>query len=73
MPGTQEKELGVLTELGFKVNKKHKHCKDIEEVIHFWKKWKRFVGAFQSFRAAGDCGWNDVQGAGIARRVCLRL
>ena len=40
VPGTQEKELGVLTELGFKVNKKHKHCKDIEEVIHFWKKWK---------------------------------
>jgi len=37
---TQEKELGYLQELGFKVNKHFKLCKNIEEVINFWKSWR---------------------------------
>ncbi len=36
---TQVDELKFLKELGFKVNKYFKHCKNINEVINFWKNW----------------------------------
>jgi len=39
-PGTQIKELELLKELGFKVNKNYKLCKNINEVIAFWKHWQ---------------------------------
>ena len=38
-PPTQTEELEYLKELGFKVNTHHKLCKNIDEVIAFWKKW----------------------------------
>jgi DNA ligase (NAD+) len=40
-PSTQEAELKLLDELGFKVNRHFKHCKNIEEVIEFWKYWQK--------------------------------
>ncbi len=36
---TQHEELDYLKELGFKVNPHFKHCKDIQEVIAYWKSW----------------------------------
>lgn len=39
-PDTQEGELGFLRLLGFKVNKHFKYCKDINEVVSFWKSWQ---------------------------------
>lgn len=39
LPPTQEGELEYLKGLGFKVNPHHKLCKNIDEVIAFWKKW----------------------------------
>jgi DNA ligase (NAD+) len=39
MPETQEAELELLRELGFRVNPHFTHCNDIDEVIAFWKKW----------------------------------
>jgi DNA ligase (NAD+) len=39
-PKTQIEELSFLSSLGFKVNKHAKLCKDINEVIAFWKKWQ---------------------------------
>ena len=39
-PKTQIEELKFLSDLGFKVNKNAKFCKDINEVISFWKKWQ---------------------------------
>ncbi len=39
-PKTQIEELKFLNELGFKVNKHAKFCKNIDEVIEFWKKWQ---------------------------------
>lgn len=41
IPKTQFEELQRLIELGFKVNKKFKLCKSIEEVINFWKEWQK--------------------------------
>ncbi|MEK9147597.1 MAG: NAD-dependent DNA ligase LigA [Patescibacteria group bacterium] len=41
IPETQIKELIVLKNLGFKVNKYWKHCKNINEVIDFWHKWAK--------------------------------
>ncbi len=41
MPKSQKKELEFLQELGFKVNKYFKHCKNIDEVIEFWKNWEK--------------------------------
>ena len=38
---TQFGELEMARELGFKVNKHVKHCKTIEEVIQFWKIWRK--------------------------------
>jgi DNA ligase (NAD+) len=37
---TQYKELSFLKEIGFKVNPHFKLCKNIEEVIFFWKEWQ---------------------------------
>lgn len=39
-PNYQEGELEFLRLLGFKVNKHFKFCKDIKEVINFWKNWQ---------------------------------
>jgi DNA ligase (NAD+) len=39
LPQTQLKELHELESLGFKVNKNYKLCKDINEVIEYWKNW----------------------------------
>ncbi len=39
-PKTQIEELAYLSSLGFKVNKHAKFCKNIDEVIAFWKKWQ---------------------------------
>ncbi|MES2470881.1 MAG: NAD-dependent DNA ligase LigA [Patescibacteria group bacterium] len=40
VPDTQHGELELLQKLGFKVNKWRKHCKDINEVIEYWKDWQ---------------------------------
>jgi len=40
-PKTQIKELELLKDLGFKVNKNYKLCKNIEEVIAYWKEWQK--------------------------------
>lgn len=39
IPNTQIEELEFLQKLGLKVNKNFKLCKDIGEVIDFWKNW----------------------------------
>lgn len=39
-PKTQYEELGILKDLGFKVNKHLKQCKDMYEVIEYWNTWK---------------------------------
>ncbi len=39
LPQTQEEELKFLQKLGFKVNKHFRLCRNIEEVISFWKEW----------------------------------
>ena len=39
-PKTQEEELKLLQSLGFKVNKHFSFCKNIGEVISFWKEWQ---------------------------------
>ncbi len=41
IPRTQHEELTLLQKLGFKVNKNFTLCKNIEEVISFWKEWER--------------------------------
>ncbi|MDD5318644.1 MAG: NAD-dependent DNA ligase LigA [Candidatus Pacebacteria bacterium] len=41
MPKTQMEELKLLQKLGFKVNKNFTSCKDIDEVIAFWKSWEK--------------------------------
>jgi len=38
-PDNQFDELKMLGELGFKANKNFKHCKNIDEVIEYWKEW----------------------------------
>lgn len=40
VPSSQKEELLLLQELGFKVNPYFKHCKNIEDVISFWKEWQ---------------------------------
>ncbi len=40
VPKCQSKELELLRELGFKVNRHYKHCKNMEEVVAYWKEWK---------------------------------
>lgn len=41
MPPTQEGELKLLSELGFKVNSHHKTVADIDEVINYWRTWQK--------------------------------
>ncbi len=36
-PKTQEEELKLLTQLGFKVNQEYRRCANIKEVINYWK------------------------------------
>lgn len=38
-PDNQFDELKMLSKLGFKANKNFKHCKNIDEVIAYWKEW----------------------------------
>ncbi|MEK7177047.1 MAG: NAD-dependent DNA ligase LigA [Patescibacteria group bacterium] len=40
LPLTQEEELKLLQQLGFKVNPHFKKAQDIEEVIKYWKTWQ---------------------------------
>ncbi len=40
-PDTQMGELELLSTLGFKVNKFYKQCKNIDEVIAYWKEWQK--------------------------------
>jgi DNA ligase (NAD+) len=40
IPSYQSEELEKLFRLGFKVNKNYCHCKDVKEIIDFWKKWQ---------------------------------
>jgi DNA ligase (NAD+) len=40
IPDTQFEELELLQKLGFKVNHNFKLCKDVKEIIGFWKNWK---------------------------------
>lgn len=40
LPKSQERELNLLKELGFKVNPHTKVCRNINEVISFWKEWQ---------------------------------
>lgn len=39
LPKSQDKELEILRDLGFKVNKHFVLAKNIEEVIGYWRKW----------------------------------
>ncbi|MFH0853157.1 MAG: NAD-dependent DNA ligase LigA, partial [bacterium] len=39
LPATQKEELEKLKELGFKVNKSWKYCRNIEEAIKVWEYW----------------------------------
>lgn len=41
IPETQLEELKELESLGFKVNKNYQECKNIEEVIQYWKLWSK--------------------------------
>lgn len=40
-PESQFQELELLKKLGFKTNPYFKHCKNIEEVITYWKEWEK--------------------------------
>ncbi len=41
VPDSQIKELELLKDLGFKVNKNFKFCHGIDEVIKYWKHWQK--------------------------------
>lgn len=41
LPQTQEEELKLLQKLGFKVNKNYRLCRDIAEIIDYWKEWQK--------------------------------
>ena len=41
VPDEQAKELKFIRELGFKVNSHFKICKNIDEVISFWREWQK--------------------------------
>ncbi len=41
LPKTQEGELVLLSELGFKVNPHHELVKDIDGAIRYWKHWQK--------------------------------
>ena len=61
IPQTQHEELEYLRELGFKVNKHYRHCKDIEEVIRYWQEWSpsRQKGATADRRQKDIDYWFD--------------
>jgi DNA ligase (NAD+) len=40
---SQTKELEKIKSLGFMVNKNHKYCKNIKEVIEYWKHWGKLA------------------------------
>lgn len=39
-PNSQYDELALLKELGFKVSPYNKHCRNMDEVIEYWKEWQ---------------------------------
>ena len=41
LPDTQEQELAKLKSLGFKVNNNFKYCRNITEVIAYWREWEK--------------------------------
>lgn len=41
VPETQEEELKFLQKNGFKVNKNFKICKNVDEIIKYWKEWEK--------------------------------
>ena len=41
IPATQQKELERLEQLGFKVNKFRRVCKNLDEVIAYWQEWQK--------------------------------
>lgn len=51
-PDSQYEELELLKKLGFKVNPYFKHCKNIEEVIMYWKEWQKKMNK-QDYQADG--------------------
>jgi DNA ligase (NAD+) len=40
-PVSQEKELKLLSSLGFRVNPKYSVAKNVKEIIHFWNEWNQ--------------------------------
>ena len=40
LPDTQFEELKYLSELGFKVNHNYRLCRDVGEIISYWKQWQ---------------------------------
>ncbi|MFA6095588.1 MAG: NAD-dependent DNA ligase LigA [Candidatus Paceibacterota bacterium] len=41
LPPTQDGELALLADLGFKVNSHHERFPDIDGVVSYWKKWQK--------------------------------
>jgi DNA ligase (NAD+) len=41
IPATQQKELERLEQLGFKVNKLRRLCKNLDEVAAYWQEWQK--------------------------------
>jgi DNA ligase (NAD+) len=41
LPKTQTEELKLLENLGFKVNKFYKHCRNAEEIFEYWDYWRK--------------------------------
>ena len=41
LPDSQTEELEKIKKLGFKINKNYKHCRNIDEVISYWKEWQK--------------------------------
>ena len=41
VPPTQKEELDLIKKLGFKVNPHFKQCRDIHEVIEYWREWQK--------------------------------
>ncbi len=41
LPTTQSQSLATLQSLGFKVNMNFRQCKNVSEIISFWKEWQK--------------------------------
>ncbi|MSR71239.1 MAG: NAD-dependent DNA ligase LigA, partial [Candidatus Taylorbacteria bacterium] len=41
IPKTQKEELELIKKLGFRVNPHFKDCKNIDEVVAYWKEWQK--------------------------------